>query len=133
MLCLNIERSQHNYLFQNCKIRPNTKYVLKYLMLKTPTFFFLEYTDQTLKTLCHLKILHFQSADISLTIKCKERKPAQTTKFTLKLLQLQKSIFIWKKLLIFCLPLAKEQISQFPLPLVRNRNKLILLSLLNDF
>ena len=37
-------------------------------------------------TLCHPKILHLQMADISLTIKCKERKPTRTAKFTLKLL-----------------------------------------------
>ena len=52
-------------------------------MLKTPTCLG-EYRLRI--TLCHPKISHFQKADISLAIKCKEGKPAQTAKITLKLL-----------------------------------------------
>ena len=52
-------------------------------MLKTPTCLG-EY--RLWITLCHPKISQFQKGDISLAFKCKEGKPAQTAKFTLKLL-----------------------------------------------
>ena len=43
------------------------------------------------------------------------------------------NIYLEEIAYIFCLPLAKEPVSQFPLPLVGNRTKLVWLTLLNDF